>query len=203
MANRTVDYFEEQFRKQVASAGSHDPALNAFQQAALPFLSGRVLDLACGLGALSVAAARNGCEVIAVDASPTAIQHVATVARAEGLNVLPVQHDAATYRFDGTFDAVVAIGILMFFPRDVALGLLEKVQRAVRPAGHAIVTVLLQGTTFTDVFDGDRYHLFDPEELRRAFDGWEVRSWRQEELPSPNGTVRRIGSMIARKPPSP
>jgi tellurite methyltransferase len=203
MANRTVDYFEEQFRKQIASAGSHDAALNAFQQAALPFLSGRVLDLACGLGALSVAAARNGCEVIAVDASPTAIQHVATVARAEGLNVTPVQHDAATYCFDGPFDAVVAIGILMFFPRDVALGLLEKVQLAVRPGGHAIVTALLEGTTFTDVFDGDRHHLFDPEELRRAFDGWDVRSWRREKFPSPNGTLRRIGSMIARKAPSP
>jgi 2-polyprenyl-3-methyl-5-hydroxy-6-metoxy-1,4-benzoquinol methylase len=57
----------------------------------LPFLSGRVLDLACGLGGLSLAAARQGCEVIAVDASPTAVAQVAAAARAEGLNVTAVR----------------------------------------------------------------------------------------------------------------
>ena len=65
MTSRTVEYFEAQFKQQVGSARAGDLALNPFQQAALPFLSGRVLDLACGLGGLSVAAARKGCEVIA------------------------------------------------------------------------------------------------------------------------------------------
>jgi tellurite methyltransferase len=201
MANRTVEYFEAQFRKQSASsAGSNAVALNDFQQAALPFLSGRVLDLACGLGGLSVAAARNGCEVIAVDASPTAVEHVAALARAEGLGITPVRHDIATFDLGGPYDAVVAIGILMFFPREVALGLLEKVQGAVRGGGHAMVTVLLQGTTFTDVFDGDRYHLFVPEELDRAFVGGAMQSSKRFEVPAPNGTVKRIASLIARKP---
>jgi tellurite methyltransferase len=199
MTNRTVEFFEAQFKQQVRSTGSSDLALNPFQQAALPFLSGRVLDLACGLGSLSIAAARNGCEVIAVDASSTAVEHVAGVARAEKLNITAVQHDIATYEVDGDFDAVVAIGILMFFPRDLALGLLEKLQRAVRRGGHAMVTVLLQGTTFTDVFDGDRYYLFAPDELERAFAGWDVRSSKRGEFPAPNGTVKWISSLIARK----
>jgi tellurite methyltransferase len=200
MTNRTVEFFEAQFRQQVGSTSPGDLALNPFQQAALPFLSGRVLDLACGLGGLSVAAARKGCEVIAVDASSTAVEHVAAAARAEGLNITAVRHDVATYEVDGDFDAVVAIGILMFFPRDVALELLEKVQRAVRRGGHAMVTVLLQGTTFTDVFDGDRRYLFAPDELDHAFAGWAVQSSKRGELPAPNGTVKRICSLIARKP---
>jgi tellurite methyltransferase len=200
MTNRTVEFFEAQFKQRVGSTGSSELALNPFQQAALPFLSGRVLDLACGLGGLSVAAARKGCEVIAVDASSTAVEHVAAVARAEGLNITAVQHDIATYEVDGDFDAVVAIGILMFFPRDIALGLLEKLQRAVRRGGHAMVTVLLQGTTFTDVFDGDRHYLFAPDELDRAFAGWAVHSSKRGEFPAPNGTVKRINSLIARKP---
>lgn len=201
MANRTVEYFEARFRRQVALTGfAGDLALNAFQQAALPFLSGRVLDLACGLGALSVAAARNGCEVVAVDASPTAVEHVAAVARAEGLDLTAVRHDVATFDVGGPFDAVVAIGILMFFRRDVALRLLEKVQLAVRPGGHAVVTVLLEGTTFTDVLDGDDCHLFAPDELDRAFAGWAMRSSKRGEFPAPNGTVKRIASIIATKP---
>jgi tellurite methyltransferase len=200
MANRTVDFFEARFKEAVASGGARVPPLNAFQQAALPFLSGRVLDLACGLGALSVAAARKGCEVVAVDASPTAIEHLAAVARAERLSLTAVQHDLATFELGEPFDAVVAIGILMFFPRDVALALLQKVQGAVRPGGHAAVTVLLQGTTFTDVLDGDRHHLFDPAELDAAFAGWDVRLSERGEFPAPNGTVKRIASVIARRP---
>lgn len=199
MANHTVAFFEAQFRRQVQSGGA-DLDLNPFQRAALPFLSGRVLDLACGLGALSVAAARKGCEVVAVDASPTAIEHVTAVARAEGLDLTAVRHDVATFPVSGPFDAVVAIGILMFFPREVALELLEKVQGAVRRGGIAAVTVLLQGTTFTDVLDGDRHHLFAPDELDHAFAGWAVESSRRGEFPAPNGTVKRIASLVARKP---
>jgi len=200
MTNRTVEFFEAQFKQAVGSASSSELTLNPFQQAALPFLSGRVLDLACGLGGLSIAAARKGCEVIAVDATATAVEHVAAVARAEGLNITAVRHDIATYEADGDFDAVVAIGIIMFFPRDIALGLLEKLQRAVRRGGHAMVTVLLQGTTYTDVFDGDRYYLFAPDELDRAFAGWDVCSSKRGEFPARNGTVKRISSLIARKP---
>jgi tellurite methyltransferase len=198
MAKGTVDFFEERFKRQ----GTADAlALNAFQQAALPLLSGRVLDLACGLGALSVAAARKGCEVVAVDASPTAIEHLSAVARDERLSVTAVRHDVATYEVGaGAFDAVVAIGILMFFPREVALGLLERVQRGVRPGGHAMVTVLLEGTTFTAVFGGAPHHLFAPEELDRAFAGWAVLSSSRREVPAPGGTVKRIGTLVARKP---
>lgn len=200
MANRTVEFFEAQFKQRVASTGCSDLTLNPFQQAALPFLTGRVLDLACGLGGLSLAAARKGCEVVAVDASPTAVEHLAAAARAEGLHITAVRHDIATFEVDGPFDAVVAIGILMFFPREVALGLLEKLQSAVRRGGYAMVTVLLQGTTFTDVFDGDRHYLFAPDELDQAFASWEVQSSKRGEFPAPKGTVKRIGSLIARKP---
>ena len=63
-----------------------------------------------------------------------------------------------------------------------------------------MVTVLLQGTTFTDVLDGDRHYLFAPDELDRAFAGWAVQSSERGEFPAPNGTVKRINSLIARKP---
>ena len=65
-----------------------------------------------------------------------------------------------------------------------------------------MITVLLEGTTFTDVFGGDPHHLFAPDELDRAFAGWAVQSSQRGEFPAPNGTVKRIGTLVARKPVS-
>ncbi len=193
---RTVEFFEAQFQRRLGEAED----LSSFQAAALPHLSGRVLDLACGLGTLSVAAARRGCEVIAVDASPTAIAHLAAAARAERLPITAIHADVEHYPIPGTFDAVAAIGILMFFPPDVARELLARVQRAVRPGGCAAITVLVQGTTFMRVFDPDRHYLFAPGELARAFAGWERLVEDAGEGPAPDGTVRRFETVVARRP---
>jgi tellurite methyltransferase len=196
MGKKIVEYFEQRHRGQVTSAQA---PLNAFQMKALRFASGRVLDLACGVGAFSLAAARKGCEVVAVDASAPAVERLSDLARAEGLDVEAVRHDVATYVPVGSFDTVVAIGILMFFPREVGFGILERLQRAVLPGGHAIVTVLMEGTTFTDVFGGEPHHLFTAEELEGAFSGWAVLSFDRGEFPAVGGTVKRIGTIVARK----
>jgi tellurite methyltransferase len=194
--NRTTEFFEAEFQRRV---GANEP-LSSFEEAALPHVSGRVLDLACGLGRLSVAAARKGCEVIAVDSSPTAIAHVSAVARAEQLPVTAVQADLEEYEIQGTFDSVVAIGILMFFRREVARRVLARVQEAVRPGGCAAITVLVEGTTFMRVFDPDRHYLFAPGELARAFDGWGLLVRHAGEAPAPDGTVRRFETVVARRP---
>ena len=52
---RSVEFFDTQFQKQVAAS---DYALNPFERAILPYLRGEVLDLGCGLGNLSLAAAQ-------------------------------------------------------------------------------------------------------------------------------------------------
>lgn len=197
--NRTIQFFEDQFRNRVG-IGARDEALSGFQEVALPFLNGRVLDLACGLGTLSFAAARKGCEVVAVDSSPTAIAHVTARARAEQLPVTAIRADLADWTFDGPYDTVVAIGILMFFRPEVSVRLLRSVKEAIRPGGVAAVTVLLEGTTFKGPFDPDHTHLFAPDELERAFTGWEHLAARAGEVPSPDGTVRRHQTLVARKP---
>lgn len=196
-ANRTVEFFEAVFQQR---AGARDEPLSSFQELALPYLSGQVLDLACGLGNLSLAAARRGCQVTAVDSSPTAIAHLASAAREEGLPVTAVRADLEEYEIPGQFDAVAAIGILMFFSREVALALLERTKRAVRPGGCAAITVLLEGTTFMRPFDPDRHYLFAPGEVERALAGWELLATRAGEGPEAGGTVRRFETVVARKP---
>jgi tellurite methyltransferase len=195
--NRTVDFFDAQFRSQIER---REFSLNPFEEAVLPHLSGRVLDLGCGLGNLGVAAARRGCDVVAVDASPAAIEHLARVARDEGLRLAPIESDVGTFALRETFDAVVAIGLLMFLPCPEALALLAAIRGAVRPGGCAAANVLIEGTTYMKMFDGDRYCLFAPDRLDEAFDDWTVVLSTRQEFPAPGSTVKRFSTVVARRP---
>lgn len=74
----SVQFFDVQFRRQDAAK---EFALNPFEVRALPFIQGDLLELGCGLGNLSIAAAGKGARVLALDASPAAIKSIAARAR--------------------------------------------------------------------------------------------------------------------------
>lgn len=194
MENKSVDFFDAQFRRQVA-AGEY--ALNPFEQAAEKFVRGRVLDLGCGLGNLSIAAARRGAMVTAVDASPAAIERINAVAAAEGLDLKAVLADVENYAIAGHYDTVIAIGILMFLRREQALRLLGELKSAVAPGGRAIVNVLTAGTTYMGMFDGDRYYLFERDELAAHFSGWRVLLNRKDDFAAPGDTHKVFSTVIA------
>lgn len=67
---------------------------------------GRLLEMGCGNGALSLAAARAGWRVVATDRNPTALARLALTARRENLNVAVVRADLAEGL--GRFDRVLA-----------------------------------------------------------------------------------------------
>jgi len=102
---KAVRFFEAQFQRQVASG---EAALNPFERRVLPYVKGSVLDLGCGLGNLSLAAAARGCRVRAVDASPTAVGHLREVAVREGLAIEAREADLTTYRVEGRHDTGLA-----------------------------------------------------------------------------------------------
>lgn len=197
MANRSIDFFDEQFRAQIASG---DFALNPFEQAALPFVRGRVLDLGCGLGNLAIGAARQGARVVAVDASLPAIVHIADVSRAENLGMTAVLADVSAYRLVGEYDTLVAIGLLMFLPRAAALEVLAAIMQHVAPGGCAVLNVLVEGTTYMAMFDPGAYCLFRPDELERRLAGWKIELARRDVFPAPGGTEKVFSTVIARKP---
>lgn len=197
MANRSIDFFDDQFRRQI---GARDFALNPFEHAALPFLAGRVLDLGCGLGNLAIAAARNGAHVVAVDASLPAVVHIVEVSRAENLGMTAVFADVSAWRLAGEYDAIVAIGLLMFLAREPALELLSDIAHHVAPGGCAVVNVLVEGTTYMDMFDPGSYCLFGRDELEGRFAGWKIELARRQSFAAPGGTVKEFSTVIARKP---
>lgn len=194
--SNSIEFFETQFSKQVSN---DDLTLNPFESAALPFLRGRVLDFGCGLGNLSVAAARQGCTVLAIDAAPTAVRHLASRCAHEGLAITALKADLRNYEVAEDFDVIVAIGLLMFFRPETARRQLAHLQAHVRPAGIAIVNVLVEGTTFLDMFDPADHYIFRRNELREAFAGWEIVSESFDNFPAPGDSVKCFATIVARK----
>ena len=194
----SVAFFEEQFRRQVRAG---DLRLNPFEELALPHLRGRVLDFGCGLGNLAVAAARRGCPVLALDASPTAIDHLRRTAAAESLPLEARRADLRTYELEKDYETVVSIGLLMFFDRPTALRRLADLQARVRPGGVAVVNVLVEGTTYLDMFDPQAYCLFARDELRESFAGWEVLRSEHQDFPAPGERRKAFATLVAGRPP--
>lgn len=194
---RAVEFFGAQFERQIAAK---DYQLNPFEERALPYLSGRVLDLGCGLGNLALAAATRGAHVTAYDACENAVEDLAERALASGLDVWVRAVDLKGWRPEETYDAVACIGLLMFFAREDALAGLSAVRDAVRPGGVAVVNALVEGTTFTAMFDPSGHYLFRPEEIAAPFAAWEFLHDSVEDFPTADGRLKRFRTLIARRP---
>ncbi len=117
----------------------------------------RVLDVAAGTGALALAAARTGAQVLATDFSPGM---VARIAAAELPNVeARVMDGQALALPGGAFDAVFSIFGVIMFP-DWRKGLAE-MARVTRPSGHGIVATWQERGAATFLLLGNiRRHLF-------------------------------------------
>ena len=196
-SNSSVRFFDTQFQRQLREA---DFRLNPFEEAALPYVRGRMLDYGCGLGNLAVAAARRGCPVLALDASQTAIEHLRRVAKEQSLPLQAEQADLRIYELREDFDTVICIGLLMFFDCPTALRQLRHLQAHVRPGGVAIMNVLIEGTTYLDMFDPEAYCLFSRDEMHKRFLGWDILHSEYQDFPAPKGQVKAFVTVVARKP---
>ena len=195
-SNQSIAFFDTQFQKQVAGS---DYALNPFENAALPFVRGRVLDFGCGLGNLAIAAARRGSPVVAVDGSETAIKRIQATALAENLKIETILADVENFSIAGQFDTIVAIGLLMFFKREKVLKLLADIQEHVGDEGIVIINVLIEGTTYLGMFEQGNYYLFGRNELDERFKGWGILLSSHDSFDAPGNTKKEFATIVARK----
>lgn len=200
MVNRSIAFFDRQFRQAPAEASLK---LNPFEEMALPLVQGEVLDFGSGMGNLAFAAAARGCRVTALDGSPAAVEHMQRRAALEGLPVAAAQADLSDYPIHASYDTVVCIGLLMFLDCATAWRVLADLQRSLRPGGCLVLNVLVQGTTYMDMFDASRHCLFTPEALRERFGGWHIDVCELADFDAPGQTLKRFCTLIARKADNP
>lgn len=190
----SIAFFDQQFRQQPSDTAL---TLNPFEVLALPYLKGDVLDFGSGMGNLSFAAASQGCKVTALDASPAAIDHIRSRAAATGLPVSAAIADLRDYPLAETYDAIVSIGLLMFFDCAKAAEILSDLKAHVRAGGIVVVNVLVEGTTYMEMFDPTNHCLFAPTALRDAFKGWTIERIEFSEFAAPGNTVKRFCTVVA------
>jgi tellurite methyltransferase len=195
--NQSIEFFDKQFEKQVKEG---ELKLNPFEEIALKYVKGQVLDLGCGLGNLAIEAARLGCSVLALDASSKAIGHISKVATSEHLAIKAREVNLSNYKIIESFDTIVSIGLLMFMEKGQAYQLLNQIQQKVLPGGYAIINVLIEGTTYLEMFDAKEYHLFGSKELQQQFLGWDIKQEKYDSFPAPNNTVKEFITVVVYKP---
>jgi tellurite methyltransferase len=88
----------------------------------------------------------------------------------------------------------------MFMPCEKALGLLAELKGAVAPGGAAIVNVLVEGTTYMDMFDPRGHYLFGRDELERRLAPWAIEFARHDSFDAPGATKKEFSTVVARRP---
>jgi len=170
-------------------AGEAEPFLLAML-ARIP--RGVVIDVAAGRGRNSLALARVGMRVVAVDYSAEAMRLLAATARGARLAIWPVVANLDRFHLkDESLDAIVNINFL-----DRAL--FPKFERALRPGGMLIADTFLIDQTAIGHPRDPRF-LLGHGELRALAGSLEVEEYREGLVTYPNGELAFRASMVARR----
>ncbi|MGC2275396.1 MAG: class I SAM-dependent methyltransferase [Candidatus Binatus sp.] len=171
------------------AAGDAEPFLLAML-ARVP--RGVALDIAAGRGRNSLALARAGITVVAVDYSAEATRILAATARAADLAVWPVVANLDNFHLkDKSFDAIVNINFL-----DRAL--FPNFARALRPGGVLIADTFLIDQAAIGHPRDPRF-LLGHGELRALAGGLEVEEYHEGPVTCSNGERAFRASMLARR----
>jgi SAM-dependent methyltransferase len=155
---------------------------------------GFALDVACGLGRNTIALAKAGWRVTAVDVSKVALERLGEAAIAGRLPVTVVLADLEKGEYrpaPGSFDLVC---VFFYLQR----GLLIDLAAAVRPGGLLVAEIHLADND-PGIPPMNPAYLLESGELRKFCEGWEVlvsEEGRTPQAPHKRATAR----LVARKP---
>jgi SAM-dependent methyltransferase len=124
----------------------HDPVLERFYVEMACERGGRVLDLACGSGRLTVPLARTGLQVTGGDLSTQMLQHARRQGRSEAVDLDLVELDMRDFDLKGrTFDTIIVAinSILHLHSLDEFEGFFRSVARHLSAEGRLVFDAFL------------------------------------------------------------
>lgn len=153
----------------------------------------RVLDLACGVGRHSLAAAAMGAEVTGVDRDPARLEQAREAARAQNLAVNWLQWDLSGDPPPlGTFDVLLIFNYLDR-PR------MPLFMEFLRPGGHLLMETFLEDQKGFDWGPTSDDHLLRRGELARLVSPFEVLHGREALEPVEGVHWSAVASVLARR----
>jgi tellurite methyltransferase len=135
---------------------------------------GRMLDLGCGDGRISLYFAERGYEVTGLDFSPRAIDKLNHMAKSRGLRVDARVQRMEDFVFEHDFDVIVAHGSLQLLDRSIWQRLLKDMLHHTKPGGFHIVIVLTDRAPPPDDLAPFCLGLFHEDELQSFYGGWDI-----------------------------
>lgn len=123
-----------------------DPVIEGFYVGTARERGGRVLDLACGSGRLTIPLARAGLQVVGGDMSPEMLARARRHAEAQAVSLDLVQLDMRDFDLEGrTFDTIIVAmnSILHLHSLDDFNGFFRSVGRHLSPQGRLVFDAFL------------------------------------------------------------
>jgi SAM-dependent methyltransferase len=155
---------------------------------------GLVLDVACGTTPTGLHLARQGWRVIALDVSTVALRIAHSKVREEGLPVSFAVMDLTNpWLTPGRFDVILNFYYL-------SRPLWETYRKTLKSGGLLFFETFLRDDSFSVEVDGNPLYYLEPNELRSAFEDWEIIHYEETQRVSHSNKSRQIIQLVARKP---
>ncbi|HVJ19964.1 MAG TPA: methyltransferase domain-containing protein [Polyangiaceae bacterium] len=164
----------------------------------------RVLDLGCGAGRNALPLARAGMEVTALDASPAACKRLAALAEEARVDVQIVLQDVTRFAFLGSYDVVIAHGLLHLLDPRARDGVVERMRAHTSFGGANVITVFTDRIAAPAPLATFMPGLFTEGDLFTAYADWEVclqRSYtKQSDQGDGTSYEHAVNKLVARRP---
>jgi len=159
--------------------------------------SGKVLELGCGEGGISLELARRNFDVTCIDISKTAIELIKKEALKKNVKINVICADLGIYKIKEKYDIIIAKGFFHFLPKKNTLKLILDCQKYTKDEGINIFDVLLEGDP-SQGEDSEGYY-FKEGELKRIYSEWEIIDYEEYEDFDEEDRANELGFLIAKK----